>query len=138
MSRWRRDWENCAEALGVGCSCTELGGMGAESQSLFILEKTSGRVVRARTLDRGVVGAKEGRWGRKAQVAERGRLPRLRVLPLQAEASSSPPGGLNPVSCQHPSAGGQEMPRAVKFLCLPLATAEDLPARLASRTEPGC
>ena len=75
VSRWRKDWENCAEALGVGCSCTELGGMGAESHSFFILEKTSGRLVRARTLDRGVVGAEEGRWGRKAQVTERGACP---------------------------------------------------------------
>lgn len=118
--------------------CGELGGMGAESHSLFMLEKTSGCVVGARTMDRGVVGAEEGRWGRKAQGTERGRLPRLRVLPLQAEASSSPPSGLNPVSCQHPTAEGQEMPRAVKFLCLRLAAAEDLPAQLAPRTGPGC
>lgn len=71
-------------------------------------------------------------------MTEKGRLPGLRVLPLQAEASSSPPSGLNPVSRQHPSAGGQEMPRAVKFLCLRLAAAEDLPAWLAPRTGPGC
>ena len=43
MSRWRRDWRTVRKL----CGCGELGGMAAESHSLFMLEKTSGHVVGA-------------------------------------------------------------------------------------------